>query len=158
MGYRTLALRSKRHADRTERRRRGRCRQAGIVDGRDRTDDRLDEPFATGTVRVGAQFDTRAKLGDRDRGDGWHTHAGSVIVSVVEGELVYVMQTDCSEHSYAAGTAFLDPGHGEVHSAYNPTDAPTVIVATFLEAPADGPLVITDGVTAPADNCGMPTS
>ena len=56
------------------------------------------------------------------------------------------------------GTAFLDAGHGEVHSAYNPTDAPTVFVATFLEAPADGPLVITEGVTAAADDCGLPTS
>jgi quercetin dioxygenase-like cupin family protein len=97
------------------------------------------------TVQPGAQFP-------------WHTHAGPVIVSVVEGELVYVMHSDCSEHSYPAGTAFVDAGHGEVHSAYNPTDAPTVIVATFLEAPADGPLVITEGVTAPADNCGLPTS
>jgi quercetin dioxygenase-like cupin family protein len=88
----------------------------------------------------------------------WHTHAGPVIVSVVEGELVYVMADGCSEHSYPAGSAFVDPGRGNVHSAYNPTDGPTVLVNTFLEAPADGPLLITEGVTAPADNCGLPTS
>jgi quercetin dioxygenase-like cupin family protein len=88
----------------------------------------------------------------------WHTHAGPVIVSVVEGELVYVMADGCSEHSYPAGSAFVDPGHGNVHSAYNPSDGPTVLVNTFLEAPADGPLLITEGVTAPADNCGLPTS
>jgi hypothetical protein len=76
---------------------------------------------------------------------------------VVSGELVYVM-ADCSEHSYPVGTAFVDPGHGNVHSAYNPTDEQTVIVNMFLEAPAEGPLSITDGVTAPADNCGLPTS
>jgi quercetin dioxygenase-like cupin family protein len=87
----------------------------------------------------------------------WHTHPGPVIVSVVSGELVYVM-ADCSEHSYPAGTAFVDPGHGNIHAAYNPTDEQTVIVNMFLEAPAEGPLSITDGVTAPADNCGLPTS
>jgi quercetin dioxygenase-like cupin family protein len=88
----------------------------------------------------------------------WHTHAGPVIVSVVEGELVYVMADGCSEHSYPAGSAFVDPGRGNVHSAYNPTDEPTVLVNTFLEAPAEGPLLITEGVTVPTDNCGLPTS
>jgi quercetin dioxygenase-like cupin family protein len=95
------------------------------------------------TVQPGAQFP-------------WHTHPGPVLVTVVKGELVYVMAANCSEHSYAAGTAFIDPGRGSVHSAYNPTDGETVIVATFVEAPADGPLSITEGVTAPADNCGLP--
>ena len=84
----------------------------------------------------------------------WHTHNGPVIVSVVQGELLYVM-SDCSQHSYPAGSAFVDPGHGTVHSGYNPTDALTVVVNTFLEAPADGPLSITEGVTGPADNCGL---
>lgn len=88
----------------------------------------------------------------------WHTHNGPVIVSVVEGELTYVMAEDCSQHTYPAGSAFVDPGHGNVHSGYNATDGLTVVVNTFLEAPADGPLSITDGVTAPADNCGVPTS
>jgi quercetin dioxygenase-like cupin family protein len=97
------------------------------------------------TVQPGAQFP-------------WHTHQGPVLVTVTAGELVYVMATDCTEHSYPAGTAFLDPGRGHVHSAYNPTDAETVIVATFTDAPADGPLSITAGVTAPADNCNLPTT
>ena len=97
------------------------------------------------TIQPGAQFP-------------WHTHPGLVLVTVTEGELVYVMADGCSEHPYPAGTAFIDPGHGMAHSAYNPTDAETVIVATFTEVPADGPLSITEGVTAPADNCGLPTS
>jgi quercetin dioxygenase-like cupin family protein len=87
----------------------------------------------------------------------WHTHNGPVIVSVVQGELVYVM-ADCATHSYPAGSAFVDPGHGNVHSGHNPTDGVTVVVNTFLEAPAEGPLSITEGITAPADNCGLPTS
>jgi quercetin dioxygenase-like cupin family protein len=97
------------------------------------------------TVQPGAQFP-------------WHSHAGPVLVTVTEGELVYVMADGCAERSYPAGTAFLDPGRGHVHSAYNPTDGETVIVATFTEAPADGPLSITEGITAPADNCGLPTT
>ena len=97
------------------------------------------------TVQPGAQFP-------------WHSHPGPVIVTVTQGELVYVMADGCSEHSYAAGTAFVDPGRGMVHSAYNPTDGETVIVATFTEVPADGPLSITEGITAPADNCALPTT
>jgi quercetin dioxygenase-like cupin family protein len=81
------------------------------------------------TVQPGAQFP-------------WHTHAGPVVVNVVEGELVYVPAETCTEHSYPAGTAFVDPGQGHVHTAFNPTDEPTVFVATFFDAPAEGPLVI----------------
>lgn len=86
----------------------------------------------------------------------WHTHAGSSLVTVIQGEVVYVMADDCSEHSYPAGTSFVDPGHGNVHSVYNPTDGPSVVVTTYLEAPAEGPTSITDGITVPADDCGLP--
>jgi quercetin dioxygenase-like cupin family protein len=88
------------------------------------------------TVQPGAQFP-------------WHTHRGPVVVNVVEGELVYVGAEDCVEREYPAGTAFVDPGHGHVHSAFNPTDDVTVFVATFFEAPAEGPLLIP--AEAPAD-------
>ena len=81
------------------------------------------------TVQPGAQFP-------------WHTHPGPVIVNVVQGELVYVPADDCSHRAYPAGTAFVDPGHGHVHSAINRTSQPTVFVATFYEAPAEGPLLI----------------
>jgi quercetin dioxygenase-like cupin family protein len=73
----------------------------------------------------------------------WHTHPGPVIVNVTQGELVYVAADDCVHRSYPADTAFVDPGHGHVHTAYNPTGAPTVFVATFFEAPAaPAPLLI----------------
>jgi quercetin dioxygenase-like cupin family protein len=88
------------------------------------------------TVQPGAQFP-------------WHTHRGPVIVNVVEGELVYVAADDCVERAYPAGTAFVDPGHGHVHTAFNPTDDVTVFVATFFEAPAEGSLLIP--AEAPAD-------
>lgn len=81
------------------------------------------------TVQPGAQFP-------------WHTHRGPVIVNVTEGELVYVGAEDCVEREYPGGTAFVDPGHGHVHTAFNDTDDVTVLVATFFEAPAEGPLLI----------------
>ena len=71
----------------------------------------------------------------------WHSHAGPVIVNVTQGTLNFI-ETDCSERVYPMGTAFVDSGHGHVHSAYNPTAGETVIVATFLESPEAGPLVV----------------
>ena len=61
------------------------------------------------TVQPGAQFP-------------WHSHAGSVVVNIVDGALVYVGADDCVEREYPAGTAFVDLGHGDVHTAFNPTD------------------------------------
>ena len=72
----------------------------------------------------------------------WHSHAGPVVVNVAQGTLVFV-ETDCGEQAYPMGTAFVDPGHGHIHSAYNPTGGETVIVATFFESPAAGSLLIT---------------
>ena len=88
------------------------------------------------TLQPGAQFP-------------WHTHAGPVVVNVTQGELVYVGAEDCVERSYPAGTAFVDPGHGHVHTAFNPTDEETILVASFYEAPEAGPLLIP--ADAPAD-------
>jgi quercetin dioxygenase-like cupin family protein len=88
------------------------------------------------TVQPGAQFP-------------WHSHAGPVVVNVTEGELVYVDGDDCVERPYAAGTAFVDAGHGHTHTAFNATSEETVIVATFYEAPAQGPLLIP--AQAPSD-------
>jgi len=49
----------------------------------------------------------------------------------------------------AAGTAFVDPGRGMVHTAVNRTAGVTVLLATFFEVPHTGPLTIP--VEAPAD-------
>jgi len=90
------------------------------------------------TVQPGAQFP-------------WHTHSGPVIVNIAQGELVYVPASDCIGRPYPAGTAFVDAGHGHVHTAFNRTGGVTVFYATFFEVPAQGPLTITEGVEAPAD-------
>jgi quercetin dioxygenase-like cupin family protein len=95
-----------------------------------KTEDPSRTVTARFTVQPGAQFP-------------WHTHAGPVIVNVVAGTLVYVGADDCTEHAYPAGTAFVDLGHGDVHSAFNPSGSDvTVLVATFLEAPESGDLLI----------------
>jgi hypothetical protein len=55
----------------------------------------------------------------------------------------YVAADDCVEREYPANTAFVDAGGDHVHNAFNPTDGPTVLVATFFKAPpAPGPLLI----------------
>jgi quercetin dioxygenase-like cupin family protein len=72
----------------------------------------------------------------------WHSHRGPVIVNVVSGELTYRAADDCVDRKYPAGTAFVDPGHGHVHTAFNATSGVTVFVATFFSAPATGPLLI----------------
>jgi quercetin dioxygenase-like cupin family protein len=74
------------------------------------------------TVQPGAQFP-------------WHTHPGPVVVNVVEGELTFVAADDCVERDYPADTAFVDAGGDHVHTAFNPTEGPTVLMATFFGAP-----------------------
>jgi hypothetical protein len=65
------------------------------------------------------------------------------MVAVTQGELVFVYADDCVKRPYPAGTAFIDPGFGSVHYAFNPTGGETVIVATFLGVPAaPAPLTI----------------
>lgn len=75
----------------------------------------------------------------------WHQHAGPVIVTVAAGELVYVEADDCVHRSYPAGTVFIDPGNS-THSAYNPTNQVTRLIATFFNVAPTGPLTLTAGV------------
>ena len=99
----------------------------------------VDDPSRTVDVRYTVQPGARFP---------WHTHYGPVIVNIVSGSLTYVVgmrhgpTTMCEEKPYTAGQAFVDPGHGHIHSAYNPGTVPTVFIATFFEAPETGPLLI----------------
>ena len=72
----------------------------------------------------------------------WHSHAGPVVVNLVSGALTYVGAEDCVPRTYSSGEAFVDPGQGHVHTAYNLTTEPIVFVATFFDAPAEGSLLI----------------
>lgn len=82
----------------------------------------------------------------------WHSHPGLVMVSVTQGELVFVYADDCVQRPYATGTAFVDPGFGNVHYAFNRTAGETILVATFLGVPpAPAPLTnVVDAETAAA--------
>lgn len=82
----------------------------------------------------------------------WHSHPGLVMVSVTQGELIFVYADDCVQRPYPRGTAFVDPGFGNVHYAFNPTAGETVIVATFLGVPpAPAPLTnVVDPATSAA--------
>jgi hypothetical protein len=77
----------------------------------------------------------------------WHSHPGLVMVSVTQGELVFVYANDCVQRPYAMGTAFVDPGFGNVHYAFNRTAGETIIVATFLGVPP-APAPLTNAVDA----------
>jgi hypothetical protein len=120
------------------------------VDGLTETVVELDEASRVAvveiTVQPGAMFP-------------WHTHPGPAFAAVTQGELVYVYAEDCVERPYPSGTAFLDPGFGNVHTAFNPLDEEeAVVVATFFGAPEEGPLTIPiDGQQAAAldEQCGM---
>jgi quercetin dioxygenase-like cupin family protein len=93
----------------------------------------VDDPSRTVdvkyTVQPGAQFP-------------WHSHRGPVIVNLISGSLNYIPADTCHEMPYSAGQSFVDPGHGHVHSAINRGTEPTVFIATFFEAPEEGPLLI----------------
>jgi quercetin dioxygenase-like cupin family protein len=68
----------------------------------------------------------------------WHSHPGAGLVAVVEGSLTFVYSDDCVERTYATGEAFADTDI--VHTAYNPGDTETVVIATFLGVPDGEPL------------------
>ncbi len=93
----------------------------------------VDDPSRTVDVRYTVQPGARFP---------WHTHYGPVIVNIISGSLTYVAAGTCDEETYSPGQAFVDSGHGHVHSAYNPGTEPTVFIATFFEAPETGPLLI----------------
>jgi len=87
----------------------------------------------------------------------WHTHPGPVLITVVEGDFVYVLADDCVDRWYGVGTAAIDEGFGNVHTAYNPNDTEeTVVIATFLGVPAGGPLTILADGPDPSF-CPLPT-
>ena len=77
--------------------------------------------------------------------DGPAAHSNEAIgwMAANAGNAATIRNRTANATTYPAGTAFVDSGHGHVHSAFNPsTTDVTVFVATFFEAPAEGPLLI----------------
>jgi quercetin dioxygenase-like cupin family protein len=66
---------------------------------------------------------------------GWHRHPGMSIVTMTEGEIEHTMEGDCVPRTYAAGDAWIDPGH--VHKADSDDGARAYV--TFLGIPDGEP-------------------
>ena len=83
---------------------------------------------------------------------GWHSHPGPVVVVVKAGALTYVREDHgvCFETVYPAGTAFVDPGQGHVHTAFNRGTANLVLYATYFDVPAATSPRIDEPVVPPA--------
>jgi len=72
----------------------------------------------------------------------WHTHPGTVLVNITQGDFVFMFAEDCVGREYGPGDALVDPGD-TVHTAYNPSaEQETVVVAVIVGAPHEGPLTI----------------
>lgn len=72
----------------------------------------------------------------------WHTHPGTVLITVTEGDFVFTFAEDCLDREYGPGDALVDPGD-TVHTALNPSrNEETVVVAVLLGAPREGALTI----------------
>jgi quercetin dioxygenase-like cupin family protein len=83
---------------------------------------------------------------------GWHSHPGPVVVVVKAGALTYVREEAgvCLETVYGAGTAFVDPGQGHVHTAFNRGAANLILYATYFDVPATTSPRIDEPVLPPA--------
>ena len=83
---------------------------------------------------------------------GWHSHPGPVIVVVKQGTLTYVRADGgvCTSTAYAAGKAFVDPGQGHAHTAFNFGTENLVLYATYFDVPVGGsPRIDVPQVPAP---------
>jgi len=71
---------------------------------------------------------------------GWHSHPGPVVVVVKQGTLTYVRANgdECTSTPYSAGTAFVDPGQGHAHTAFNYGTENMVLIATYFDVPVGG--------------------
>jgi quercetin dioxygenase-like cupin family protein len=71
---------------------------------------------------------------------GWHSHPGPVVVVVKQGTLTYVRAAggECVATPYSAGTAFVDPGQGHAHTAFNLGSTNLVLIATYFDVPVGG--------------------
>jgi quercetin dioxygenase-like cupin family protein len=83
---------------------------------------------------------------------GWHSHPGPVVVVVKQGTLTYVRADGgvCTSTPYPAGSAFVDPGQGHAHTAFNFGTENLVLIATYFDVPPGGsPRIDVPAVPAP---------
>lgn len=73
---------------------------------------------------------------------GWHSHHGPAVVLVTSGSLTIYSSEDpgCVGRTYVAGQAFVDPGQGHTHIAFNHDGSEnTVLWVTYFDVPAGAP-------------------
>jgi hypothetical protein len=71
----------------------------------------------------------------------WHGHAGpGFLLNTGPGTLTSVLSSDCVPRQYPAGSAFVDPGQGTTHAAWNDSGQDVVLYALFLGV-ANGPVL-----------------
>jgi quercetin dioxygenase-like cupin family protein len=65
---------------------------------------------------------------------GWHSHPGPSLISVVAGTVTNYTSDDpsCAGRDYQAGTGFVDPGGGDVHTLVNNGDVPAETIAVQI--------------------------
>ena len=83
---------------------------------------------------------------------GWHSHPGPVVVVVKQGTLTYVRADGgvCTSTPYPAGSAFVDPGQGHAHTAFNFGTENVILIATYFDVPPGGsPRIDVPAVPAP---------
>ena len=68
---------------------------------------------------------------------GWHSHPGTVYITVTQGQLTFYHYDDptCTPHVVTAGHGYVDTGHG--HIGRNETDQPAQDVSVII-APEGG--------------------
>lgn len=85
---------------------------------------------------------------------GWHSHPGPAVAMIAAGELTVFSSEDptCTPTTYSAGEAFVDPGQGHVHIAFNLGNTPVEVWVTYFDVPPGGSVRI----DAPSPgNCGF---
>jgi mannose-6-phosphate isomerase-like protein (cupin superfamily) len=91
---------------------------------------RAKEHIYNGGVQVYVQHATVAP----GASTGWHSHAGPVLVMIVNGALTLYSGDDktCTGRKYPAGQGFVDQGFGHIHIARNEGTVPAEFYAVYL--------------------------
>lgn len=68
---------------------------------------------------------------------GWHSHHGPAVAMITAGELTLFSSDDptCTPRTYSAGEAFIDPGQGHVHIAFNLGSENVEVWVTYFDVP-----------------------
>jgi quercetin dioxygenase-like cupin family protein len=85
---------------------------------------------------------------------GWHSHPGPAVAIIAAGELTVFSSEDpaCTPRVYSAGEAFVDPGQGHVHIAFNLGNENVEVWVTYFDVPPGGSVRID---AASPGNCGF---